>query len=189
MAVYHVTGTCLVKYFAVGIYFCFKLEYVYQFSLWNVFFWVYFLGPLYFRRGLQIFLTADETIFWRVSYFVSQVRLTRVGFLECHKNLLVSVTYSGSFNPEEWAVSVVGWYYSNASYFLCGAWKFQPLRTGMWLSISNSQCSSQSLALNTLSVHNGGCCGRTYWAESDDGFSNCGRFQSDKDSETSEKRI
>lgn len=77
----------------------------------------YFLGPLYFRRGLQSFLTADETIFWRVSYFVSQVRLTHVGFLEWHRNLLVSVTYSGSFNPEEWAVSVVGWYYSNVSYF------------------------------------------------------------------------
>lgn len=155
MAVCHVTGTWPVKYFAVGRYLCSKLEYVFQFSLWNVFFWVYFLGPLYFRRGLQSFLTADETIFWRDSYLVSQIRLTHVGFLECHRNLLVSVTHSGRFNPEEWAVSVVGWYYSNASYFLCGAWKFLPLPTGMWLSISTSQCSSQSLALNTLSEHNG----------------------------------
>ena len=38
-------------------------------------------------------------------------------FLERHRNLLVSVTYSGRFNPKGRAVSFVGWYYSNASYF------------------------------------------------------------------------
>jgi len=49
----------------------------------------------------KIFLTAFETIFCRVSYLLSQVRLTHVGFHERHRNLLVSVTYSGRFNPEE----------------------------------------------------------------------------------------
>ena len=49
--------------------------------------------------------------------------------------------------------------------------------------------SSQPLAFNTVAVQNGGFCVRTYWAESRDWISYCGRLQSDRDSQTSEKRV
>jgi hypothetical protein len=94
VAVYRKTWTWKVQNFEVGRYLCSKLVYIFLFSFWNCFFWVYFPDPSYFRQGLQRMLTAVETTFRRVSY-LSQIRLTHVGFLERHRNFLVSVTHSG----------------------------------------------------------------------------------------------
>lgn len=56
-----------------------------------------FPDPLHFPQSLKCLLTAVETTFRRVSYLLSQIRLTHVGFLERHtcRNVLVSVTHSG----------------------------------------------------------------------------------------------